>query len=486
MQIDYTPSPTGRRLHQSPALIRAIMGPYGSGKSTACVLELLRWAMSQEPGPDGVRRTCFALIRNTYRQLTDTTLKTVFHWVPPGQAGTWISSRNTYKIRFGDVETEWLFRALDGPDDVRNLLSLELTGAWVNECREINPDVLVNLIGRTGRYPPPSHGARATRRGIIMDTNPPQVDSYYYRLFEQENDTMEKIEMVADAIGWPQGTPLVESFKQPSGLSPEAENLENLPEGYYETMLLGNPSEEWMKVHVHGQYGFLMDGKPVFPEFNGAFHVSPSPLLPVKGKVLSIGMDFGLTPAAVVHQQAASGRWLVLGELVSDNCGIEGFIERLLPWLRSRFPDHRDYEVWADPAGQQRSQVDEKTCFQALRAAGFIVRPGPQDLETRLGSVRRALSRQIDGGPGILYDPSCRQLIKGMHGLYRYKEIRGSDGRVHETPEKNEASHPMDAHQYAIGAYEGPAVQGRTPRQWGRHRPALDKPIKVTKSWKPW
>jgi len=41
-----------------------------------------------------------------------------------------------------------------------------------------------------------------------MDTNPPDSDHWYFKLFEGE------------------GTPGYEIFHQPSGLSPEAENIE--------------------------------------------------------------------------------------------------------------------------------------------------------------------------------------------------------------------------------------------------------------------
>jgi hypothetical protein len=43
------------------------------------------------------------------------------------------------RIRLGikNAEIELLFRALDRPDHIRNLLSLDLTGAWVNEAQEV-------------------------------------------------------------------------------------------------------------------------------------------------------------------------------------------------------------------------------------------------------------------------------------------------------------------------------------------------------------
>ena len=62
---------------QSEARIRIIFGPVGSGKSTACCMELMRLALDQEPSPkDGIRYSKAAVIRNTYGELRTTTLET--------------------------------------------------------------------------------------------------------------------------------------------------------------------------------------------------------------------------------------------------------------------------------------------------------------------------------------------------------------------------------------------------------------------------
>ena len=57
MKINYIASPTFRRVHKSNALVKAIRGPIGSGKSVGCVMEMFRICLNQEPNSDGVRRT---------------------------------------------------------------------------------------------------------------------------------------------------------------------------------------------------------------------------------------------------------------------------------------------------------------------------------------------------------------------------------------------------------------------------------------------
>ena len=51
-----------------------IMGPVGSGKTTAFLQRIARHAYEQRPY-QGVRRTRFAIVRNTGPQLNDTTIK---------------------------------------------------------------------------------------------------------------------------------------------------------------------------------------------------------------------------------------------------------------------------------------------------------------------------------------------------------------------------------------------------------------------------
>jgi hypothetical protein len=74
------------------------------------------------------------------------------------------------------VESEILFRALDRPEHVSNLLSLELTGAWVNEAREIPWAVIKALQGRVGRFPAVRDGG-CVDPGLILDANPPDDDA---------------------------------------------------------------------------------------------------------------------------------------------------------------------------------------------------------------------------------------------------------------------------------------------------------------------
>jgi hypothetical protein len=231
--VRYDAPPTVSRFLDSDAFVRCVVGPVGSGKSSGCVMEIVRRAMEQQPGPDGIRRTRFAVIRNTYGQLRDTTRKTFEQWVPDA-LGKWHEQSFTFEMRFGDVHCEVLFRALDRPEDVKKLLSLELTGAYINEAREVPKSVLDVLQTRVGRFPSKIQGG-ATWFGVWMDTNPWHTGHWGYRLFSESK---------------PDGFAL---FEQPGGREPHAENVENLPAGYYDRLCQGKDSE-WVEEYVDSQY----------------------------------------------------------------------------------------------------------------------------------------------------------------------------------------------------------------------------------------
>lgn len=462
--IEYTPPPTVKAMLESRAVIRAIHGPLGSGKSAGCVMALTKLAAEIPPDKNGIRRSRFAIIRNTARMLQDTTQKTVFDWLPPGAAGRFYSSQSRFMLKFGDVESEWIFRPLDHPDDVRNLLSLELTGAWLNEYREIHPDILINLLGRLGRFP------RASEPHVIMDTNPPPQGSYWHSLFE--NQTPEQEQAFA-AYAANSDRPLMQLFKQPGGRSPQAENLDNLPRNYYDLLIAANADrgENWVNVHVDAQYGEDPNNLPVYPEFRHALHVAKAPLTTNPKRPLCIGMDFGRTPSVVVCQQTPQGQWIALDEFVQTNCGLEKFLTIWVPWMKQRYPEHsqRDWQLWPDPSGKFGKETDEKTCFKILQKEGFTPLTSFQIPEIRQGSVRRCLTRLIDGEPGLVVSPTCRTLVRGFAGEYAFK--RNNEGDLQPHPRKNYASHCLVAGTLVDGvAIESLRVGDRVHTPWGKRR----------------
>jgi len=323
---------------------------------------------------------------------------------------------------------------------------LEVTGVWLNEVRELPKALLDAACSRVGRYPAGRDGG-PTWNGIIMDTNPPDDDHWYYDLAEKER---------------PEGYAF---FRQPGGMQPDggggymvnplAENVKHLPGGYeYYARQIGGKQGEWIKVYIMGQYGSVFDGRPVYEHvWNDAVHVSSEPLSVYRGLPLRLGWDFGLTPACIVGQLSPKGQVRILREFVCDRGGIRQFVTDVVrPVLNNEYAGMPLIST-GDPAGMQGAQGDmEITCFGELERLGILSFPAStNDLLPRRQAVITALTRTIDGEPGFLLDPSCTDLRKGFNGGYQFSRVQVSgEERYRDVPNKNRFSHPHDGLQYLM------------------------------------
>jgi len=431
--VDYTPPPTVKEFikHYLPGQLfySFIIGPIGSGKTTGLLFKIAYLAQLQAPSPvDGIRRTRFVVVRNTFPQLKDTTLSSFFTWFKDGVAGTWRASENKFIMRFGDCEVEILFRALDTADDVARVLSLEVSFAVLDEFVELNKDVIEALSARCGRFPSRKDGG-CTNWGMFGSSNPGQEDSYWYKLL---------FEMAPDNL---------KLFVQPSGFSADAENIENLPggRGYYTEGIKGK-SEPWIKQFVEGVWGYSHAGKPVFPYFNRDIHVAKQSLRPNPSLPILAGYDPGLAGSALVFGQIdLHGRVTIFDEIVLQNVGTHRMIPEYLKPLLARKYKNMEFGIIPDPAASSRAQSTEDSVVNILRKAQLKVHEHTGNtLAPRLESMEYYLMRLTDVGPALLIDPACVKLIRALQGGYRYSVNQKGD-KQGEVPEKNEHSHVVDA-----------------------------------------
>jgi hypothetical protein len=459
---------TGTLFHLAPIAktVKGLMGPLGSGKSTACCAEVMRLAMTMPIDSTGKRRVRCAVIRNTYRELADSTINTWLDWFPEEYFGRFNRGDNTHEIRITltdgtHLELDMVFRALDRPADVKKLLSVEYTFAWVNEAREIPYVIVTMLRDRVGRFPSyrdeKIKAAGGYWSGLIMDTNPPDEDHWWFKIFE-----LGGIDPAQQSGHAPESWQL---FRQPSGRSPQAENLENLRPGYYQDTSGRTP--EWVKVYYDGGYGFVSDGRPVYPEYTDGFHCTDW-ATPIAGIEIRVGLDFGLTPAAAFVQQDIQGRWRVIDELVADGMGVTRFSEVLNAKIQSDYPGFK-FRFYGDPAGDQRAQTDENTPFRILNANGISATPArTNDYNLRREAVAQPLMRIVDGKPGLSIHPKCRQLRKGMGGKYCYRRVQiVGDDRYHDKPDKGIYSHVCEALQYVMLEFGSNPTMSKTQQQLG-------------------
>jgi hypothetical protein len=471
--IDFKYKPDGEVLKsfmKDDTFFRGIRGPVGSGKSVGCCIEVFRRALLQEKGPDGKRKSRWAIIRNTNPQLRTTTIKTWLDWFPENDWGkfTW-SVPYTHMIKKGDIELEVLFLALDRPEDVKKLLSLELTGIWINEAREIPKSIIDACTMRVGRYPSMRDGGPSWT-GVIADTNAPEEDHWWPIMSGEvpipDHIPREQAKMLVKPHNW-------RFFTQPSGMvevkdeageissynpNPVAENRKNMMQSYYPNLIQGK-TKSWIDVYVMNKLGTIQDGKPVYPMFAVEAHVALEEIPIAANLPVYVGLDFGLTPAAVIGQKVR-GKWLIQSEIVAIDMGIVRFAEVLRNELATRFAAAGETIIYGDPSGDFRAQTDESTPFHILRGAGLRAFPTHSNSpDLRIEAVASQLMKMVEGKPAFLIDRRCSTIIKGFEGGYSYKRMEVSGERYADKPDKNMYSHVHDALQYLLlGAGEGRAL----------------------------
>ena len=468
LKLDFSKSPTVWKFLNDDSFVRGMVGPVGSGKSYACCAEIFKRAIQQKPSKrDGIKYSRFVIVRNSYPMLKTTTLKTWLELFPEHIYGAVRHSPPiTHHIKLpsregaAGIDLEVIFLALDQPKDVRKLLSLEVTGGWINEARELPKSIVDGLTHRVGRYPVKEDGG-PTWRGVILDTNPCDDDHWIYRLSEKEPPKgrfawkfFRQPPGVFEAKDVPDEMPEAQGYVFAAGkwwkTNDKAENLNNLPVGYYE-QLLGGKNLDWIRCYAEGKFTYVQEGKPVWSEYDDASMVDDCQVL--DGEPIQIGLDFGLTPAAVFAQRTPKGVWNVLHELVTFDMGLERFCTLLKEDINRYFPKH-ELSIWGDPAGMQRDQIFENTSFDHLKNVhGLFAKPtATNDFRTRREALAMPMSRLIDNKPGFRVDRKCVRLRKSLSGGYHFKRVAIGAGqeRFRDTPNKNEHSHIGDAAGYCL------------------------------------
>lgn len=437
---DYIPPKTIRQFMLSDKLARFVTGPLGSGKSLGCIMEMTRRMREQAPDNDGNRLTRWAVVRNTLQQIRDTCLKDILQWLGPIAQLRVSDNAILFNIPLIDnttIKSEWLLRPIDTEQDLQRLLSLQLTGAWCSEFRELPYKVVAGVLGRVGRYPR-GNGASPTWEGLIAESNP----------FSEGSEWFENL-VTKLPSEWAY-------FRQPGGLSADAENRANLPKNYYERLMEGH-DEEWIRVHVHAEFGDDLSGQPVFKSsFNPDIHVSGTALEINRMRPLIIMQDLGRTPTCLIGQLDVFGRLLVLAECLSQDRNLHQFVaEVLLPVLNTeRFTGCPRFAVY-DPQGFHKTQFNDENATDIFAKYGIASYPAStNDIDPRLRAVEGFLVSLRGGKPALIIDGrGCPNLAAALRFHYKYK--RKKDGEIEDKPEKK---HPWsdlaDALQYGCLAVQ--------------------------------
>lgn len=481
----YAPGgPVMKRFHESSALVRAVAGPIGSSKTTgAGPAEMMLGACVQRPQEDGVRRFLGAVLRDTYRNLYATTMKTWFEWIPR-ELGHFVGSDDRPAIHtfamdtpVGPLELDIEFRALGSNSVEAVCRGWERNGAYLDEADLMPPEAPTYLIGRVMRG-----GDKRFRvtKGVWLTFNKPDVDHHLY--------------------GWCMEGGFdgdFEFFDQPSGLlpglpyrtNPAAENLANLDDGYYVKSAQGQPGW-YVQRMIRNEWGASISGERIYPQFTREMHVLPAEIDPPPGSVLRLGLDGGGTPAAVIGGRDAFGRRVIFAEIVitdpydpkrrklATGVGANRFAQEIRDVIAEpRFRGCRFEIGFGDPAafyGADREAGEYSFMETVGLKLGIPVIPSESnEIGLRLDAVNGLLSQLAeDGRPMLMINPSCQFLIRGFTADYKWEEVDPKKPGARLKPQKTATSHAHDGLQYYCLGDVG-RVGVTAGRAFDRHNPKL-------------
>jgi hypothetical protein len=470
------PGPVAEAYYWSDDDIVGIQGPVGSGKTTTKMRRKLRRAIEMPQSViTGVRDYKVLFIRQTYRQLWSTTIPSYLETFPKS-LGEWSGGRGdpvTHKIQFEDEHGPIHFTAefmAFGDDIIASMRGVQATDIDLNEADTMPVDILTVGIGRIDRWPGRSHfaGLPAELRSygqIDCDFNAPDEDNWTFRVFHDEEERDRIASQLSASL--PEGArPIRISFyNQPGFGQPGCENLQNLGPAYYArqiaAMKLAGRGDMIDRL-VYNKVVYLRAGDPVFKrEFNRRVHVSDGRLELVPGEPLRIGLDQGFKGAAVIGQFIRPFHWRIYAELhfPTERLMARTFGLRLAELLQSdRFRQHQVLAAWGDMAGEHGASqgADENDTWNKLvaQAAEILVRPqriGTNRIQPRLEAMRAALEFLEGGQPGLIIDPSCKFLIRGLEARYVWTEEVNATGDKRKVPDKSfTEANVIDAGQYLM------------------------------------
>jgi hypothetical protein len=165
----------------------------------------------------------------------------------------------------GDVcDFEIEFRAIGDRSVEEACRGWEVVAVMIDEADLQPPELLAFLSGRVGRSSD-LDPALVVDPTIILSLNAPYIDNWMYAMaFENEFQDLLDPALV-EALD---GRPLVESFIQPGGRTPHAENLHNLPRGYYTIQAaLNKHRPDYVARMIDNKPVPMQHGQPVNPQF---------------------------------------------------------------------------------------------------------------------------------------------------------------------------------------------------------------------------
>lgn len=438
--------------------VACLVGPRGSGKTIADQKKVAVEAQRVRPGADRWRRYVLGVWRQKYDSLWKATIPSWWMLFPKDLAGSqWTGAspraamhRIRFQDKWGEIEIIAHFMAFGDIADPEDLRGLQFTDILLPEMDTLPKELMTGLIPCLGRDPPPEVTGRQGK--IYGSMNAPDVLNWTYRSFFEKPLAGFKL------------------YRQPGGLHPDAENLQSYattedPTGrsYYVRMTeLYADTPHLIRRMVHGIPGVTRATDLVYDKFDELTMLSLVTLVPEQALPVIVGIDGGLTPAAVYMQEMSDGQLRVYAEIALERGGMEELATAMLALEARRFRGCEFHTV-CDPAMKAGEDSDTDNAraqrvskgSDRQRLAKLLGRKVQlavtQEPTRRWDAVRAKISLNLGPGrPGYLLDPSCKGLLRGKLQTYQFRKLRGTNDLSSVQPTFD--THVADGEQY--GALE--------------------------------
>lgn len=374
----YKPHPTQLEFHRDASKKRLLLGAVGAGKTVAmvwdCGMNAIQW--------QGAR---FVVFRKTYPALHDTTQADFMREWPSELIVSQRRSEGREEIVVPGG-TAILFRALD---DWRKLGSQQFDAIYADEATEFEHTDYTTLLARLrGKVGP---------RRITLACNPPNTKHWLHEEFVKHRADDARVHHFSTY-----------------------DNADNLPPGYIADL---EKRPDWWKLsNLHGQWGFVPEGAPVYENFRLATHVADLRVSTHEQAQLIRGWDFGWHhPACAVAQLLPTGHVNLLHAEMGTQTDLEPFARHMQTVCERRFPG-LPIEDYCDIAGKQEHGLGV-TAVGILRALGIHPRFRYMELERTIKPVHDLISSLHLGRPVLMVDKTYARIAwEGFLGGYYYDE----------------------------------------------------------------
>lgn len=437
-ELRFKLTPTQRAYVESDAVVNAIIGPMGDGKTYASIVAILRHAVRCG------RPIRAAIIRDTLENIKNATVPSFYD----------VFSEYPHLLKFRDEFKKLTILSsprvechLFGIDDLASLSKLqgpEYALIWLEEPAPIaekmnaglSEEVFNAALARCARQ-------KGTIPRLQISMNPADEDHWTFRRLILDPDIDPENPLITKRV-----------FFVPYGENP---HLNEVARQATRRAYKDDPAG-WAR-YVEGRFAPAYRGKKVTPEYNPEIHLSKVPLQPAKGLVSFRIFDGWHNPACLLGQITTTGRLVFLDLVMVDNGDIRTLIEtKLIPLLNS--PRWKDKALaWRDGGDPTMRQPDQSN--KQMSAAKVIEQllnttfePAPRPWPILREGMKSALNTMVGGEPAVIINKDLILLHRQLDGAWHYKtDVSGNvvtrQGDKPPKPEKTEQSRIGECFAYA-------------------------------------